>query len=147
MRIALSRIDQNYPMKPFLMDGFYRDAKKVGGTYISLLEAAVKIYDEDYLEPRNRFRLRERVRLIEVRQSLGYENRFTTFFDQDNLLEDLLLHNNIRYRQFENDMAFLMTVIREDDSYYNGHSIYVITYAGDFTLKAYIDKHEYSIIH
>jgi hypothetical protein len=147
MRIALSRIDQNYPMKPFLMDGFYRDAKKVGGTYISLLEAAVKIYDEDYLEPRNRFRLRERVRLIEVRQSLGYENRFTTFFDQDNLLEDLLLHNNIRYRQFENDMAFLMTVIREDDSYYNGHSIYVITYAGDFTLKAYIDKTDYSIIH
>jgi hypothetical protein len=63
------------------------------------------------------------------------------------LLEDLLLHNNIRYRQFENDMAFLMTVIREDDSYYNGHSIYVITYAGDFTLKAYIDKTDYSIIH
>lgn len=147
MRIALSRIEENYPMKPFLLNGFYRDAKKVGGTYISLLEAAVKIYDQDYLEPRNRFRLRERVRLIEVRQSLGYENRFTQYFDQDNLLEDLLLHNNIRYRQFENDEDFLKTVNRERDSYYNGHSIYVITHQGDFHLKAYIDKNTYAFIH
>lgn len=147
MRIALLRIDENYPMKPFMMNGFYRDAKKVGGTYISLLEAAVKIYDEDYAEPRNRFRLRERVRLIEVRQSLGYENRFTTFFDQDNLLEDLLLHNNIRYRQFENDMEFLIRVKRDKDSYYNGHSIFVVTFHDEFSLTAYIDKSDYSIIH
>ena len=61
LQIALSRIEQNYPMQPYLMDGFYRDIKKVGGTYVSLLEAAVKIYDEDYREPRNKFKLRERV--------------------------------------------------------------------------------------
>lgn len=147
MRIALSRIGENYPMKPFLLNGFYRDAKKVGGTYISLLEAAVQIYDEDYQEPRNRFRLRERVRLIEVRQSLGYENRFTQYFDQENLLEDLLLHNNIRYRQFENDEEFLKNVSRERDSYYNGHPIFVITHKGDFQLRAYVDKSNYAIIH
>jgi CarboxypepD_reg-like domain len=147
LRIAMSRIEENYPMKPFMLNGFYRDAKKVGGTYISLLEAAVNIYDEDYAEPRNRFRLRERVRLIEVRQSLGYESRFTTFFDQDNLLEDLLLHNNIRYRQFENDAEFLMNVDRERDSYYNGHPIFVVTYQGAFSLTAYVDKRDYSIIH
>ena len=57
LQIAISRIEQNYPMKPFLMDGFYRDIKKVGGTYISLLEAAVKIYDEDYQMPRNKIKL------------------------------------------------------------------------------------------
>ena len=147
MRIALSRIEENYPMEPFLLNGFYRDAKKVGGTYISLLEAAVQIYDEDYQEPRNRFRLRERVRLIEVRQSLGYENRFTQYFDQENLLEDLLLHNNIRYRQFENDEEFLKNVSRERDSYYNGHPIFVITHKGDFQLRAYVDKSNYAIIH
>lgn len=147
LRIALSRIDENYPMKPFLLDGFYRDAKKVGGTYISLLEAAVRIYDEDYREPRNRFRLRERVKLIEVRQSLGYENKFTQYFDQDNLLEDLLLHNNIRYRQFKNDDAFLKSVKRDKDTYYNGHPIFVVTYKGDFGLKVFIDKGNYAIIH
>src|SRR5690606_27639698 len=120
---------------------------KVGGTYISLLEAAVRIYDDDYREPRNRFRLRERVKLIEVRQSLGYENKFTQYFDQDNLLEDLLLQNNIRYRQFKNDDDFLKSVKRERDTHYNGHPIFVVTHQENFHLKVYIDKRNYAIIH
>ncbi|HEY3404905.1 MAG TPA: carboxypeptidase-like regulatory domain-containing protein [Ohtaekwangia sp.] len=145
-RIALSRIDQNYPMHPFILDGFYRDIKKVGGTSIALLEAAVKIYDENYAEPRNKNKLRERVRLVEVRKSLGYENKFNTYFDQKNLLEDLLLHNNIRYR-IEGSEELFTNMIRENDSYYNGHEIYVVKYSGPFNLKVYIDKTDYAIIH
>ncbi len=147
MRIALSRIEQNYPMDPYLMDGFYRDIKKVGGTYISVLEAAVKIYDEDYKAPRNKFKLRERVALLEVRRSLGYGNKFTAYFDEDNLLEDLLLHNNIRYRQFPDEEVFFSSLGREKDSYYNGHSIFVIKHSSDYSLTIYIDKKTYSIIH
>ena len=75
---ALYNIEKNYPMEPFLMDGFYRDIKKVGGTYISLLEAAVEIYDESYARPRNKLKLREGVRLLEVRKSIGYESKFTS---------------------------------------------------------------------
>ena len=45
LRLALSRIEKNYPMEPFLLDGFYRDVKKLGGTYISLLEAAVPVIE------------------------------------------------------------------------------------------------------
>jgi hypothetical protein len=147
LEIALSRIDQNYPMKPYLLDGFYRDVKKVGGIYISLLEAAVKIYDEDYAEPRNKYKLRESVRLIEVRQSLGYESRFTTYFDQDNLLEDLLLHNNIRYRHFEDGEKVFSKMIREKNSFYNDHEAYSISYNGDYFMRLYIDKEDFSIIH
>ena len=145
--IALTRIEQNYPMQPFLLDGFYRDVKKVGGTYISLLEAAVKIYDDSYTEPRNKYKLRESVRLIEVRQSLGYESRFTTYFDQDNLLEDLLLHNNIRYRHFQDGEAVFSKMIREKNSFYNEHSTYVISYKGDYFMRLYIDTEDFSIIH
>jgi hypothetical protein len=145
--IALTRIEQNYPMQPFLLDGFYRDVKKVGGTYISLLEAAVKIYDDSYTEPRNKYKLRESVRLIEVRQSLGYESRFTTYFDQDNLLEDLLLHNNIRYRHFQDGEAVFSKMIREKNSFYNEHSTYVISYKGDYSMRLYIDTEDFSIIH
>ncbi len=144
---ALSRIEENYPMQPFLLDGFYRDIKKVGGTYISLLEAAVEIYDESYKRPRNKFKLREGVRLLEVRNSVGYENRFTSFFDQDNLLEDLLLHNTIRYRQIEERDEMYAVMKRERDSYYNGNEIFVISYEGDYYLKMFIDKHDYAIIH
>ena len=147
LEIALSRIEQNYPMQPFLLDGFYRDVKKVGGTHISLLEAAVRIYDENYAEPRNKYKLRESVRLIEVRQSLGYESRFTTYFDQDNLLEDLLLHNNIRYRHFEDGEEVFSHLQREKNSFYNDHETYVIFYKGDYFMKLYIDTEDFSVIH
>lgn len=146
LEIALSRIEQNYPMKPFLLDGFYRDVKKVGGTHISLLEAAVKIYDENYEEPRNKYKLRESVRLVEVRQSLGYESKFTTYFDQDNLLEDLLLHNNIRYRHFTDGEEVFSKMVREKNSYYNDHETYVISYHGRYFMKLFIDTEDFSII-
>jgi hypothetical protein len=146
LEISLGRIEQNYPMTPFLLDGFYRDVKKVGGTYISLLEAAVRIYDENYEEPRNKYKLRESVRLIEVRQSLGYESKFTTYFDQDNLLEDLLLHNNIRYRHFTDGEHVFSKMTREENSFYNDHETYVISYDGDYFMKLYIDTEDFSII-
>jgi hypothetical protein len=147
LEIALSRIDDNYPMKPFLLDGFYRDIKKVGGTYISLLEAAVKIYDENYEEPRNKYRLHEHVKLVEVRQSLGYESRFTAYFDQDNLLEDLLLQNNIRYRHFEDGEEVFSKMVREKNSYYDDREVYVVSYNGEYYMKLFIDMQDFSIIH
>ncbi|HZI25507.1 MAG TPA: carboxypeptidase-like regulatory domain-containing protein, partial [Chryseolinea sp.] len=147
VKIALARVQRNFPMEPFLLDGFYRDIKKVGGTSISLLEAAVKIYDENYIEPRNKEKLRERVRLVEVRKSLGYDNKFAPYFHQRNLLEDLLLHNNIRYRTIDGDEDFFEGLKRESDSYYNGHEIFVVSHAKDFSFKIFIDKQNYAITH
>jgi hypothetical protein len=147
LKIALARVEQNFPMRPFLMSGFYRDVKKVGGTSISLLEAAVKIYDENYIEPRNKSKLRERVKLVEVRKSLGYDNRYTPFFRQRNLLEDLLLHNNVRYRQIDDHEGFFESLKREPDSHYNGQEIYVVSHTEDFYFKVFIDKDDYAINH
>lgn len=147
LQIALGKIEQNFPMEPFMMEGFYRDVKAVGGTYIALLEAAVKIYDESYAEPRNKSKLRERVKLLEVRKSLGYDNKFTAYFGQRNLLEDLLLHNNIRYRQIEMAEELFDNTKREKDSYYNGHEIFVVTNTNEFFLKVFIDKSDYAITH
>jgi len=147
LSIALAKITQNFPMEPFLLEGFYRDVKEVGGTYIALLEAAVKIYDESYAEPRNKSKLRERVKLLEVRKSLGYDNKFTAYFGQRNLLEDLLLHNNIRYRQIDMQGEFLANTKREEDSYYNGHDIFVVSNTNEFILKVFIDKSDYAITH
>lgn len=146
LRIALSRLDGNLPQQPFLLDGFYRDIKRVGGTYISLLEAAVQIYDEDSREPRNKHRLKERVKLVELRQSLGYESKFTTYFDQDNLLEDLLLNNNVRYRQIDAREELFAVMNRENDSFYNGHDIFVVSYRGEYTFRLFVDKNDYSIV-
>lgn len=147
LQIALSRVEQNYPMAPHLLLGFYRDLKKVGGTYISLLEAAVKIYDEDYKEPRNKNRLRERVALREVRRSIGYASRFTSYFDQDNLLEVLLLHNSIRYQLFPYEQSFFDGIVRMKESYYDGEEIYVLTHTGSYKLIVYVEKSTYAVIH
>ena len=145
--IALSNVDKNYPMQPYMVEGFYRDLKKVGGTYVSLLEAAVKIYDENYNAPRNKFKLLERVNLLEVRRSLGYGNKFTSYFDEDNLLEDLLLHNTVRYRQFPEDEEFMTHLVRGKDSHYNGKAVYVLTNKMAYSLSLFIDKKSYAIIH
>ena len=147
LRIALNRIEENYPDRPFLLDAFYRDVKKVGGKYISLLEAAIKIYDEDYREPRNKSKLRERVALQEVRRSIGYSNRYTSYFDQDNLLEVLLLNNDVKYRLFPSQAVFFDYLHREPDSYYNGREIYIVSHLKDFNLRIFIDKKTYGIIH
>jgi len=147
LQLALGKIEQNFAMEPFILDGFYRDVKSVGGTYISLLEAAVKIYDENYAEPRNKSKLRERVKLLEVRKSIGYDSKFTSYFGQKNLLEDLLLHNNLRYRQIDMGKRLFENTKREKDSYYNDHEIFVVTNTSDFFLKVYIDKSDYSITH
>ena len=147
LRLALEKIEENCPMDPFLLKGFYRDVKKVGGTYIALLEAAVEIYDDNYAEPRNKSKLRERVKLLEVRKSVGYDNKFTSYFGQKNLLEDLLLHNNIRYRQIDAQPDLFANTIREEDSYYNGSETFVIINREGFYLKMYVNKADYSISH
>lgn len=147
VQVALSRIPQNYPDKPFMLDCFYRDLKKVANTYISLLEAALKVYDEDYTEPRNKLKLRERVALKEVRRSLGYSSKFTSFFDNDNLLQDLLLENMVRYRMFPKEEAFFEGLKREKDSQYAGMDVFVVTQKEHYFLRLYIDKKTYGILH
>lgn len=150
---AILNIDKNYADQPFMMNGFYRDLKKVGGKYFSLLEAAVKIYDEDYIEPKNKNRLRERVALMEVRKSLGYSNRFTRYFDEYNLLEDLLLHNNIRYRQFPEEEVFYSSFKRAETTVYNGKRVHVASCnfavpdnQGAMLIKLYVDAESYAIV-
>jgi hypothetical protein len=111
------------------------------------LEAAVEIYDEDYTEPRNKNKLSERVRLLEVRKSLGYESKFTTYFDQVNLLEDLLLYNDIRYRQFPEEDEFFNSLERKPNTMFDGSEVYVLSHTKDYNLNIYVDKTTYGILH
>jgi len=146
LQIALRRMEGNHPDAPYLVDGFYRDIKKIADRYVSLLEAAIKIYDEDFREPRNKTKLRERVQLLEVRRSLGYSHRFTSYFDEDNLLEDMLLHNNIRYRNFPIEQRFYDHLKREPNTTYDGHEVYVVSQTEEYLLRLYIDKKTFGVL-
>jgi len=147
LQIALNSIEKNYPMKPYSMDGFYRDLKKVDGIYISILEAALSIYDKDYSSPRNPLKLRERVSLVEVRKSLNYEFEYNKYFDQYNLLEELLLENNIKYRSFTDNPLFFQNISREGINIIGGRTLYELNLRGDngYFLILFIDTETYGI--
>ncbi|MFN7602599.1 MAG: carboxypeptidase-like regulatory domain-containing protein, partial [Bacteroidota bacterium] len=72
---AISAVQKNYPTTPFALDAFYRDYKKVNGEYVSLLEAAVSIYDPGYARKSGS----EQVTVDEIRRSKRYINEYEGF--------------------------------------------------------------------
>ena len=144
LKLALSKIEDNYPMTPVLMDGFYRDVKKVGDHYAALLEAAIIIYDKSYKAPRDYTKLRERVGIVEIRKSYDYDESLTKYFEQYNMLEDLLLENNIKYRSFNDEPEFYAHLKRETINGYNDEPMYLISLELEgYDLKLYIDKESF----
>ena len=147
LRIALNRIPVNYPMEPFEMDGFYRDVKKVGDKYVSLLEAAITIYDKDYEAPRDYTKLRERVAIKEIRKSYDYDVAYAKYFEQYNLLEDLLLDNNVKYRSFNSEPQFYNMLNRKMVYGIDNRQLYLV-YLDEpgYDLSVYIEPETYGIL-
>ena len=140
LKIAIARIQVNYPMSPVLMHGFYRDTKKVGDEYVGLIEAAVKIYDKDYRQPRDYTKLRERVALVELRRTMDYAYELEKYFSQYNMLEDLLLENFVKYRTFNTSQQFYNMLKRKQVVGYNNQPINLVYLnAPGYSLKIYID--------
>ena len=56
------------------------------------------------------------------------------------------MHNNIRYRQIDTDEEFFKSLKQEEDSYYNGHEIFVVSQNDGFFFKIFIDKETYAVL-
>lgn len=141
LRIAIFKIDRNYPMFPVEMNGFYRETKTVNGDYVSLLEAAVRIFDKNYQAPKVKSNLRERVSLIEVRRTIDYDRSLKKYFKQYNMLEDLLLENLVKYRMFDQEEGFYAKLKRKKVPGYNNQPINLVYLEEDnYLLKIYIDE-------
>jgi hypothetical protein len=147
LEIAINKIPDNYPTEPFLLDGFYRDLKRVNGTYISLLEAAIQVFDNNYEKPRNYAKLREKVGLVEVRKSLGYDHIFAKYFTQDNLLEEMLIENIVRYHNFPSTSNSDVDIKRQPTTILNNRNVHVLDYHySNIRLKLYIDVKSYAFV-
>lgn len=147
LELTFSRLKENYASKPYLMHSFYRDIKKVGGTYVALFEAAIKIFDDSFNEPRNKFKLHESVELIEARRSLGYDNKFNSYFKKGNLIESVLLQNPVRYYLLSRDNATQIKNERKPDAFYNEEEIFVVEQKTDkYTAKLFINKKTFAIV-
>ncbi|MDH5476245.1 MAG: carboxypeptidase-like regulatory domain-containing protein [Cyclobacteriaceae bacterium] len=146
IEIVINRMVVNYPDKPFLVEGFYRDIKRVNNSYISLLESAIQIFDNNHEPPRNPFKLREKVGLLQVRKSLGYNHKYIEYFDQGNLLENLLLNNTIRYYDFP-DISNANAYTRVGISTIDNKEVYIIlSRKKGVKIKFFVDVKNYAIV-
>lgn len=83
---AISSIYKNYPLKPFILDGYYRDYLKRNNQYTSFLEAAVRVQDMGFRKTDNT----TRVELIQIRHDENYEENYEKYLtksEEDTLKE------------------------------------------------------------
>lgn len=86
---AIDRIRKNYPKKPFILKGYYRDYMKKNREYISILEGVFKIDDKGFRQPIDK----TQIEISQLRYSRDYISNLTEYvteFDKDST--KLLIH-------------------------------------------------------
>ncbi|HEY5824501.1 MAG TPA: carboxypeptidase-like regulatory domain-containing protein [Cyclobacteriaceae bacterium] len=89
---AVARIPENYPMKPFIIEGFFRDLQRENDRPVELLEAATRFRYTDY-NPGY-----EEVEIIEVRRSYNKRHPVNGTYDRHNSIVDLMEDNYVKHR-------------------------------------------------
>jgi CarboxypepD_reg-like domain len=89
---AVANIPQNYPMQPFVIEGFFRDLQIENGKYVELLEAATRFSYKNY-NPGY-----EEVQVLEVRRSYNKRHPLNGKYDRQNSIVDLMEDNYVKHR-------------------------------------------------
>lgn len=97
---AFNRIEQNFSVQSFHLDGFYREVHKENKKAISVVDAVVDIYDKGYKPIKwRKNKVKEKVRLHQVRASKSYmQEEYKSDFQSFNSLDGILKWNKIKYR-------------------------------------------------
>ncbi len=137
---AVAAIAVNYPMKPFAIEGFFRDLQFENEKPVELLEAATRFIYEDY-NPGF-----EEVQVVEVRRSFNQRHPVNGTYDRQNSIIDLMEDNYIKHRfgpikvkgwKFELDSVLT----------YDSRTVYKISGASDPSESTvmYIDAESFAI--
>lgn len=138
---AVANIPKNYPMKPFIIEGFFRDLQIENGKVVELLEAALRFRYKDY-NPGY-----EDVEIIEVRRSYNKRHPINGTYDRQNSIIDLMEDNYVKHRfgpmstkgwRFELDSVLS----------YNNQTLYKITGEKDpsESVVVFINSDDFSIL-
>jgi hypothetical protein len=87
---AIKKIPDNYPGRPFLLYGFFRQYHKENGKYVRLIEAGASLSDNGYASGN----IQELIRIEKIRRSNNYEQNKEQHSDH---FVDLLLENPVRH--------------------------------------------------
>ena len=82
VRKAITRINKNYPKKPFNLEGYYRDYLKKNNEYISYLEGAFVVDDHGFRQPTDNTLLKIN-QLRYSRDYIKYLTEYVTEFQKD----------------------------------------------------------------
>jgi hypothetical protein len=138
---AVARIPENYPMKPFAIEGFLRDLQKENDKPVALLEAAIRFYYKDY-NPGY-----EEVEIIEVKKSLNKRHPVNGTYDRQNSIFDLMEDNYMKHRFGPiNTRGWKFNV--DSILTYSKKTVYKIsgTKSANESARMYIDSDDFSII-
>ena len=86
---AIERINRNYPKKPFVLDGYYRDYIKKNNEYVSFLEGAFSIDDKGFRKPIEKTTIKIN-QLRHSRDYIKYLTEYVTEYNEDST--KLLMH-------------------------------------------------------
>jgi hypothetical protein len=89
---AVASISENYPMTPFIIEGFFRDLQRENDKPAELLEAALRFRYTDY-NPGY-----EDVEIVEVRRSYNKRHPVNGTYDRQNSIIDLMEDNYVKHR-------------------------------------------------
>lgn len=146
LEIALNNVKNNYPVDPFEFKAFYRDYKQEDEKCISIFEAAISAYDRGYSKVKNKFSLKEKVVLEQVRKSLAVPYR-THAFRRVNVMNEILRLNDVRYqsRALDKKASRLFTYALDGYAIINDRLMYKIKAKEDWTYFIYVDVVSYAI--
>jgi len=88
---AIARLNKNYPKKPFLLVGYYRDYLKKNKEYISMLEGVFTIDDKGFRQPTDK----TEIRINQLRHTNNYVNVFREFVSEFNKDSTKLLMHGV----------------------------------------------------
>lgn len=141
VKAAVSKIPSNYPMKPFVIEGFFRDMQRENDKPVELLEAALRFRYKDY-NPGY-----EEVEIVEVRRSFNKRHPVNGEYDRQNSIIDLMEDNYVKHRfgpMHVKDWKFNTDSVLT----YNNRTVYQISgSAGETTTTLmYIDSENFAIL-
>ncbi len=143
---ALERIEDNYPVTPYMLKGFYRAMVTSHDTIAYVLEAAMNIHDNGYKAPRKKLQGIEETIEVNAIRSTGRNSNFgLPWLDDVNMLSAMLQINNVRYRNVVFDGRNHWKYTLDGITSYQGRSVYIIRSGTDWTFRLFIDQENFRV--
>ena len=143
-------IKQNYPVKPYQLQAFFRQSKQVGGQYVSLQEAAVDIYAKNHQMTNKQF-TNELFVIQEFRKSYDFYNKELNQLLSPpvniNPIKGVLLQNSVKYVKHNNILKLENADFQLDSIISSqGKEFYILSLQTPKKAKLYVDATNFALV-